>query len=640
MKDICPTCSAFSISDDPESPLLHVMNGRLIFFADDGVQGSELWTSDGTEAGTQLVKDVFPGPLGSSYGYGMTVAGGAVLFPAHSRQSDRRHPQPTWELWRSDGTEAGTFMVGSGTGDSGPVQITPVGDSVFFSSIFVEPRSLGPGVRRLWKTDSTGTPASIVSDAFFDPTGLVNFSGALYFAASGPEGLSLWKTDGTPGGTSVVRALSRRENSSSSVLPLGELDGSLLFFATDGKESWRLWRSDGTESGTEPVAPVALGDTSGASGLSAPFQGSLFFSGNDGVHGSELWQTDGTPEGTRLVKDIAVIGGTIYPHVQDSSPCGFSAIGDTLYFSAFDGDHATKGLWKTDGTGTGTVFLKEVYLICSGQPTELVPLNGLLYFSGLAPVSEFGLWRTDGTSQGTELVRPLSVTNLISLGNRLLFWGWTASEGNALWTSDGTAAGTSILRPFGGHSQLARLKDGVLFFAAAAENRTQLWQTDGTPGGTTILADFPFALVGGLVPAGDRVLFAGEDADHGVELWTSDGTPAGTHMVKDIVPGAADANPRNLTAIDGVLLFSARDPIHGEELWRSDGTEEGTFLLDDIFPGPGSSSPGNFTKAGSLVYFTADDGETGEELWAVPMSALDSSPGQKPRRAQDVPWRR
>jgi len=347
VKDICPTCSAFSISDDPESPLLHVMNGRLIFFADDGVQGSELWTSDGTEAGTQLVKDVFPGPLGSSYGYGMTVAGGAVLFP-----------------------------------------------------------------------------------------------------------------------------------------------------------------------------------------------------------------------------------------------------------------------------------------------------NGLLYFSGLAPVSEFGLWRTDGTSQGTELVRPLSVTNLISLGNRLLFWGWTASEGNALWTSDGTAAGTSILRPFGGHSQLARLKDGVLFFAAAAENRTQLWQTDGTPGGTTILADFPFALVGGLVPAGDRVLFAGEDADHGVELWTSDGTPAGTHMVKDIVPGAADANPRNLTAIDGVLLFSARDPIHGEELWRSDGTEEGTFLLDDIFPGPGSSSPGNFTKAGSLVYFTADDGETGEELWAVPMSALDSSPGQKPRRAQDVPWRR
>ncbi len=138
---------------------------------------------------------------------------------------------------------------------------------------------------------------------------------------------------------------------------------------------------------------------------------------------------------------------------------------------------------------------------------------------------------------------------------------------------------------------------------------------------------------------GNRAFFAGEDAEHGVELWTSDGTPAGTRRVKDIAPGAADSNPRNLTAIAGVLLFSARDPFHGEELWRSDGTEEGTFLLDDIFPGPASSSPGNFTKAGSLVYFTADDGETGAELWAMPLSVLGSAPGRKPRQLQTVPWR-
>jgi ELWxxDGT repeat protein len=88
-----------------------------------------------------------------------------------------------------------------------------------------------------------------------------------------------------------------------------------------------------------------------------------------------------------------------------------------------------------------------------------------------------------------------------------------------------------------------------------------------------------------------------------------------------------------------VLLFTARDPVHGEELWQSDGTEEGTLLVQDITPGPASSSPGNFVEAGSLVYFTANDGEAGAELWAMPLSALASSPRQKPHRVQDLPWR-
>ncbi len=262
-------------------PLLQVVNGRLVFFANDGVHGSELWTSDGTEAGTRLVKDIFPGPLESTFGYGATVVGGELLFPARSNQNG-------WELWRSDGTEAGTFAVGSGPGDSMPTEITPVGDAVFFSAVFVEPRSSGPGIRRLWKTDAAGSRATIVSDSVSDPTRLANLGGTLYFTAPGPAGFSLWKTDGSSAGTEVVQVVSRKD-SSSWAFPLGELGGSLLFFTTDGKESSGLWRSDGTESGTQPVAPVSLDGGLDAGGVFAPFQRSLFFSGNDVVHGSELW---------------------------------------------------------------------------------------------------------------------------------------------------------------------------------------------------------------------------------------------------------------------------------------------------------------------------------------------------------------
>jgi len=641
VKDICPgACNAFAYSDGLsalDAPQLQVLGGRLVFFANDGVHGREPWTSDGTEAGTRLVKDVFPGAFDSSYGYGATAVGSVLLFPAHDSPNG-------WELWRSDGTEAGTFLVGPESGDSAPNQITPVGDVAFFSAAFIEPRSTGPGIRRLWKTDSAVTRASVVSDSVSDPTRLVNFGGTLYFTAPGPAGFSLWKTDGSSAGTDVVRVLSR-ENSSSNSQFLGEFDGSLLFFANNGNDFSGLWRTDGTDAGTQPIAPV-FGDgfLGPSSGLFAPFGGSLFFNGDDGIHGSELWRTDATVGGTRLVKDIAVPGGVVYPYIQGSFPCALTAVGGTLYFGATDGDHGA-GLWKTDGTEAGTEFIKDVGLDCS---SGLPAFNGGLYFSGttFSPF-ESGLWRTDGTSQGTELIRPVTVRGLTSVNGTLVFAGSDDAGENGLWTSDGTAAGTLLVQPFsGGVGSFVLSRDGAFFRAWTADYRSQLWRTDGTRNGTTLLTEFPYGqvneigLVNEIVTIGNRAFFAGEDAEHGVELWTSDGTPAGTHRVKDIAPGAADANPRNLSAIAGVLLFSARDPIHGEELWRSDGTEEGTFLLQDISPGVSSSSPGGFTKAGSLVYFTADDGETGVELWAMPVSVLDSAPGRKPRPVQDVPWRR
>src|SRR5947209_8369307 len=79
------------------------MNGALYFAATDLTHGTELWKTDGTAAGTVIVDDIDPGTLGSNP-TSLTVVGSTLFFAA----SDGVHGP---ELWESDGTTAGTVMV-------------------------------------------------------------------------------------------------------------------------------------------------------------------------------------------------------------------------------------------------------------------------------------------------------------------------------------------------------------------------------------------------------------------------------------------------------------------------------------------------------------------------------------------------
>ena len=77
--------------------------GTLYFSARDVASGVELWKSDGTEAGTVQVKDMNPG-TGHSYPAEIVSAGGLLLFRASDGVAG-------YELWRSDGTGPGTVMI-------------------------------------------------------------------------------------------------------------------------------------------------------------------------------------------------------------------------------------------------------------------------------------------------------------------------------------------------------------------------------------------------------------------------------------------------------------------------------------------------------------------------------------------------
>jgi len=318
-------------------------DAKLFFWGYDAADAKgNPWVSDGTASATGLIGSI-EGSSANFDAFQEAFANNGLVYFVTDNGFDG------YQVWRSDGTSAGTFELTTITGglQSSRVQFAAVGNHVIFQG--------------------------------------GNFS----------QGYAFMATDGTVAGTQVLSTALYANTCVVAAAPGTPQSGPMLCLGSSGP-AIGIISTDGTAAGTTFVAVPALAGFDSASSTIA-VNDIVYFAGQDSAHGIELWKTDGTQTGTVMIKDL-------FAGPNSSSPHELTRVDDRVFFVATTPD-AGQELWVSDGTDVGTVRVKDINPgLQDSSPDRLTALNGIVYFvpsDGGTEGKE--LWRSDGTSAGTTL---------------------------------------------------------------------------------------------------------------------------------------------------------------------------------------------------------------------------------------------
>ncbi|MFI5134228.1 MAG: hypothetical protein ACHQD9_00115, partial [Chitinophagales bacterium] len=327
------------------STMLEV-NGKLLFAGNDTATSYRyhLWISDGTAAGTYQLKSftngMHPNDATGYHYYSPIVFNGDLYFEADDNGAGDA-------LWKSDGTLAGTVLVKSFNGNmNGPYFDQYPSFCILNNELLFAAGDNVHGME-LWKTDGTtaGTVMvkDIASDNFYGsiPSFLTNYNNMVYFSAyDETHGVEIWKSDGTEAGTQILKDIIpgtggvTNDGYGESIDPQFTVSGSYLYF-TGHKNSNTgqdyLYRTDGTDAGTILLDSTIIKDAplDYHKNFQTDVNGEFYFLGippsNDG---SFIYKSDGTQNGTVNVPtnnglsafgEFFAFNGKLYFHGQQNN---------------------------------------------------------------------------------------------------------------------------------------------------------------------------------------------------------------------------------------------------------------------------------------------------------------------------------
>lgn len=607
LRDFNPTASTEAGHADP-SNFQPMPGGRQLFTMTTYAAGHELWITDGTQTGTTMVRDIWPGKAGSFPRQFLELSPGVYLFTADTANEG-------WELWRTDGTAAGTTLVRDvrpGREGSYATELRRIGNDALFLA------DDGVHGREVWHTDGTAAGTQLLLDLAPGAAGMSNGSASIATLGSGEAVFTaltnsqwhLYKTDGTAAGTTSLFTFQgytlfgpRR------LLTFGN---QVLFEARHIQNSDELWVTDGTVAGTRSLGVDV-------DGVVQVVGSTAFFRSYSLPTGVELWRTDGTPAGTNMVVELIPGGGSYggsNPQFLGGLQIQAGQQPELLFYALTP---AGTRLFRSDGTQAGTVPIGGTVPAASYVSIGGTVIGNDLYFRVFSGGVTPGLYRTDGTASGTQLVTDLDVQAVADAGGVVMLSGDDGTQvGRELWTTGGTPGTTQLFwdlvpspRSLGSSPVvLGTFRDRAVVHVETPATGRELWTTDGTPGGTRPFFEFEpgpgSCQVSGFAADERRMLLFVQSTSSDGDPWLSDGSAA-TMTQLDILPANSGFFGGEPFAFDGRFLFRGHLPGSGSEPWVTDGTVAGTFQLADVVPGPGASDPRTWMRVGDRVVFVTYD---------------------------------
>jgi len=413
------------------------VNGNLFFRAIGKENGNQLFKSDGTIEGTQLVKDINPGYSCIDDPSEMKEINGILYFSA----LDGTHG---YELWRSDGTDSGTFMVKDiRTGNQSSMQnfndqqkFTVLNDILYFNA------NDGINGYELWRSDGTESGTYMIKNINTSSNysygsyarEFVMMNNEVYFIANDNTGSGLWTTDGTESGTTKIINLN-------DMRVLKAVNDKLIIVAETSGTTYGphdIWVSDGTASGTNHLQ--SFGDNIDSDiRFTTILNDELYFvAKSPNSSRKAVYKTNGTVSGTTILFD-----GANHPTMPDLDIDLIMTCSSYVYFPVQNSSNTEKELWRTNGAITEQIagpdtadFLVIRNLTCYN--------NNLLYLAEFFPKK---IWITNDNLNaplqldinilnGPNFENYNSIEEMGATDNHLYFRARNDVSGNELYETD------------------------------------------------------------------------------------------------------------------------------------------------------------------------------------------------------------